>query len=387
MKSKNSYPLIFVHGMFGWGTAIGIDKYSPYWGATTGNLMEYLTSAGYDCRAASVGPVSSAWDCACELYAQLTGTRVDYGVAHSEKFHHDRYGRKYDTPIIDCFGERKIHLIGHSHGGQVIRLLAHLLTYGDEAEKSRTAEGDISPLFTGGKEDLISSVTTLCSPNNGTTLFEIAEKANIVAPVGRGMDFVLALIGRTFLHERLVDFQLEQYSLTPLRGEKKADKILTAMNRMRDNDDNVLTDLSLRGAAALNDIIEISKNINYFCYTSNGMSAGRQIPVNIKNPFLKPLSKIIAENELPENQFGIEFDDSWKENDGLVNTPSGRNPIDEPAREFDGRIESGIWNIMPVLIGDHGQAGGLLNEPDKLHAFYESLADMLISTEETLITK
>ena len=38
---------------------------------------------------------------------------------------------------------------------------------------------------------------------------------------------------------------------------------------------------------------------------------------------------------------------------------------------------------MPVLIGDHGQAGGLMANKDKLHKFYEELADMLISTEET----
>ena len=97
--------------MFGWGDSVGINKISPYWGATTGNLITYLSSVGYECCAASVGPVSSAWDCACELYAQLTGTRVDYGAAHSKKCLHDRFGRKYDKPIIDGFGERKIQQI------------------------------------------------------------------------------------------------------------------------------------------------------------------------------------------------------------------------------------------------------------------------------------
>jgi len=33
--------------------------------------------------AASVAPNGSAWDRACELYAQLSGTRVDYGKAHT----------------------------------------------------------------------------------------------------------------------------------------------------------------------------------------------------------------------------------------------------------------------------------------------------------------
>lgn len=381
MSFKNQYSFIFVHGMFGWGSAVGIDKIAPYWGSTTGNLMKHLTECGYDCCCASVGPVSSAWDCACELYAQLAGTTVDYGVAHSRFHSHERFGRTYKKPIVDDFGKKKIHLIGHSHGGQVIRLLAHLLTYGDEDEKNATSENDISGLFTGGKEDWISSITTICTPNNGTTLYSYAEGANVVQPIGRAVDFVLALVGRTFIHGRLVDYQLEQYGLTPLRGEKKADKIITAMNRMRDTDDNVLTDLSFKGAFALNDKIKISNNINYFCYTSNGCIGDDFKTKNIRFPLLKPLSRLIATHAFPEEKFGLSFDDSWRENDGLVNTASGRNPLNEPAKEFDGVIESGIWNVMPALSGDHGQAAGLFANKNKLHSFYDELAKMLVSTE------
>ncbi len=75
---KTDYPLIFVYGMFGWGENEGINKLFPYWGTTTGSLTEYLTSNEIECYAASVGPMSSAWDQACELYAQLTGIRIDY---------------------------------------------------------------------------------------------------------------------------------------------------------------------------------------------------------------------------------------------------------------------------------------------------------------------
>lgn len=382
MMRKNRYPLIFVHGMFGWGSSVGIDKIAPYWGSTTGSLMKYLSAQGYECRCASVGPVSSAWDCACELYAQLTGTRVDYGAAHSKRHSHDRFGRTYHTPLINDFGKAKVHLIGHSHGGQVIRLLAHLLTYGDEEEINATDENNISGLFTGGKEEWVSSITTICTPNNGTTLYSLAEKANIIHPIGRATDFAMAVIGRTFIHGRLVDYQLEQYGLTPLRGERKADKIFTAMNKMRDTDDNVLTDLSFKGAFELNEKIKISKNINYFCYTSNGCSPDEFKPHNIKFPVLKPLSRLISKHPMDENLYGLTFDDSWLENDGLVNTPSGRNPINEPAKEYDGRIEPGIWNIMPVLTGDHGQAAGLFADKNKLHGFYRNLADMLIDTEK-----
>ena len=131
-----TYPLVFIHGLFGWGADEGINDKIPYWGATTGSLMDYLAEQGAECYAASVGPVSSAWDRACELYARLTGTTVDYGKAHSEKYHHNRFGRTYDEPLIaDWSRERKLHLIGHSFGGTTARLFSHLLAFGDQDEK------------------------------------------------------------------------------------------------------------------------------------------------------------------------------------------------------------------------------------------------------------
>ena len=85
MAFQNQYPAVFVHGVYGWGPEEGIDHKLPYWGASAGNLMDYLMMNGFECYAVSVGPVSSAWDRACEIYACLTGTTVDYGAAHSAR--------------------------------------------------------------------------------------------------------------------------------------------------------------------------------------------------------------------------------------------------------------------------------------------------------------
>ena len=149
----NRYPMVFVHGYNGWGSGEGLNGLLPYWGATTGDLMKHLIFKGYDCYSASVGPVSSAWDRACELYAQLTGTTVDYGEVHSKKSGHKRFGRTYTKPLFDGWDEsKKVHLIGHSFGGTTIRLLTHLLTNGCEEEVTASGE-DVSPLFTGGKEN------------------------------------------------------------------------------------------------------------------------------------------------------------------------------------------------------------------------------------------
>ena len=56
---KLSYPIIFVHGMFGWGQNEGINKKAPYWGATSGSITDYLSDGDIECYAASVGPMSS----------------------------------------------------------------------------------------------------------------------------------------------------------------------------------------------------------------------------------------------------------------------------------------------------------------------------------------
>ena len=128
--SSKDDPVVFVHGLMGWGQRDKINRIMPYWGMTTGSLTDYLSSQGYETYAASVGPISSAWDRACELYAQLVGARTDYGVKHSQDFGHDRYGIDYEQPLFDGWGtERAVNLVGHSFGGATTRLFLDILAH------------------------------------------------------------------------------------------------------------------------------------------------------------------------------------------------------------------------------------------------------------------
>ncbi len=68
---------IFVHGAGGWGHYDAINRYIPYWGMFTCDLIAFLNENGFESYAASVAPSGSIWVRACELYAQLSGTRVD----------------------------------------------------------------------------------------------------------------------------------------------------------------------------------------------------------------------------------------------------------------------------------------------------------------------
>ena len=89
---RTPYPTVFVHGLLGWGARDALYRAVPYWGLAAGDVLGYLNACGYDCRAASVGIISSAWDRACELYAELTGGTADYGIAHAQRFGHARFG-------------------------------------------------------------------------------------------------------------------------------------------------------------------------------------------------------------------------------------------------------------------------------------------------------
>ncbi|MBQ5904851.1 MAG: hypothetical protein IIW88_03185, partial [Clostridia bacterium] len=158
-------------------------------------------------------------------------------------------------------------------------------------------------------------------------------------------------------------------------------KLFTAMNRIRDGEDYVLSDLSLRGAYALNQIIEISSNVHYLSYAANGCTGEKHKAKNMNFPLLKFFSYVLVRLALPEDDFGISFDESWRANDGLVNTESAKNPVDEPSKEFDGSFEKGIWNVMPVLPCDHGMATGLFAGKKKTRKFYNELGNMLSELE------
>ncbi|MBP5304647.1 MAG: hypothetical protein J6Z02_02255, partial [Lachnospiraceae bacterium] len=110
---KTDIKYIYVHGLSGWGSYDTQNDFIPYWGLTGGSVIRHMNNLGYDSYAASVDPTGSAWDRACELYAQLTGTRVDYGAAHSEKAGHPRFGRDFSKePLVKNFDSSRFVIIG-----------------------------------------------------------------------------------------------------------------------------------------------------------------------------------------------------------------------------------------------------------------------------------
>ena len=387
-NAKNEEPFIFVHGLNGWGGAEGINGVIPYWGATTGDLMDYLRSEGYECYSASVGPLSSAWDRACELYAQLVGTTVDYGEAHSKAHNHDRYGRTFYQPLVKDWGEldengkiEQIHLIGHSFGGTTARMLVHLLSEGSAEEKSATPADDISPLFTGGKSDWVKSVTTICTPHNSASVYYPLQLLGLDVFVQTFSYIYAGLMGRSYLNGRLVDFYLEQFGLTDIPGGEKADMFLSALKLILENkDDSCQYDLTPEGTKRMNEKLDINEDIYYFSYafSTTDEFLGVQLPSIKTNPVIYLTSLAMGIGKFTDPVLGTVYDGEWLANDALVNTESAKYPLDEPYKDFDSEnIETGVWNVMPVERGDHGTAIGLFADADETHEFYTELCEML----------
>jgi len=360
--SGTHYPFIFVSGFAGWGQYDMLNDALPYWGRLNGDLMATLNSQGYECYAASVDAWDSAWDRACELYAQLTGSVVDYGAAHSARYRHWRYGADYSkSPLINAWGAedsqgntRKINLVGHSFGGATVRLFADLLAYGDEMELAETPADEISGLFTGGKADLVHSITTLASPHNGTTLTLLIDPSNLVNFPINGEP------GREVIRESAIFETI--YGVNKLIfGTREAD--------------TGVYDLTIDGAAALNETIDTLPGVYYFSYptdsTTPAFFTDRRMPdIRLTDPVLWIPTYYMGSTSSVTLE-GSNIDNTWYSNDGVVNTVSTTAPRGTPQQAYNPvDIPKGVWNVMPTFMGDHAAIIGGLSYTVDINDFY-----------------
>lgn len=339
---KTNYTYVFVHGLSGWGHYDSRNKFFPYWGMRNGSLIKYLNKNGFKAYDASVAPQGSAWDRVCELYAQLTGSVTDYGLEHSTRCNHERFGHDFSKePLIENWdSENKINILGHSFGGVTVRLLAHLMANGAEAEINATAADDISPLFTGGHEDWIYSVTTLAAPHNGTSAYHIKDPAP------------------------------EEKTKT----QKLMDKTNAPKKDGRVEYDYADFDMHIDNAANINQWLKTLKNAYYFSFSCSGTNLqpdGTYLPdENIMESLFQRSSRLMGTFE-GISYDGIELTKDWQENDGLVNTISALAPNYAVAKDYSpDNVIPGIWNIMPVYRGDHMSLQGGLSIKNDVRSFY-----------------
>ncbi len=293
-----------------------------YWGGKN-DITNYLKEQGFEVYTASVGPVSSNWDRAVELFYQIKGGQVDYGQDHSKTYGliQKPEAKNFLGLYPDWDQNHPIHIIGHSMGGQTARMLQYLLEsvfYLKEEEEEPEESTLLGYVHTGW----ITSITTISTPHNGTTLSNIITKG---IPFLQDVMGVAAVVGNDFF-----DFDLQQWGF-----EKRREETWVAyFRRMREHKAwgtrNVCAwDVSLEGARSLNTLAPVSSNIYYFSYaTSNtklDSASGFHVPHKSMNLILWANARIMGRKKAYWTD-GTATDSTWYENDGIVNTISQLGP-------------------------------------------------------------
>ncbi|MCU5408693.1 lipase [Bacillus cereus] len=363
-------PIILIHGLAGWGR----DEVPgfKYWGGFK-DIEAHLNQQGYQTYTAAVGPFSSNWDRAAELYAYIKGGTVDYGAAHAKEHGHDRYGRTYPGVYPQWSEQQKVNLIGHSMGGQTERVLLQLLKEGHpkEQEYTKTHPGEtISPLFEGNKS-WVRSVTSIGTAHNGSSL---GDKEDVVSFFKTFVLKIASLSGnnsQTFGY----DFKLDQWGIKRKQGEsfeQYIDRVFKSP--VWNTKDSSAYDLTTNAAKEINQWVKTFDDVYYFSYTGNATYpsalTGHALPVITMNPLFYAPSLYIGSHNTKE----------WWPNDGLVSVISSQYPFGHPNQPYTGTARKGVWNYTsPKKDWDHIDFIGIDLESSlgirDIYSFYNELGN------------
>ena len=378
---KNQYPVVFVHGFLGFAGDNQFSLAPKYWGGTKYNIDRNLTNEGYNVHEANIGAFSSNYDRAVELYYYVKGGRVDYGAAHAAKYGHHRYGRTYKGIMRDWEPGKKIHFIGHSMGGQTIRQMEEFLRNGnqEEIEYQRQHGGTISDLFTGGKDNMVASITTLGTPHNGTPAADkigtrklVKETINRIGRLSGGKD---------------VDIDLG-FSLWGLKQQPNESYIdyaeRVSKSKIWNTEDQAVNDLTTQGAEKINQQTSLNPNIVYTTYTGSATHTGplgNELPNSSEILLLNLTSRIIGKDANKE----------IRPNDGVVPVISSQHPSNQAFKKVDDHTpatDKGVWQVRPVQHDwDHLDLVGmdafdLTHTGRELGQFYLGIMDNIMRIEE-----
>jgi len=363
--------------MCGWGRDELLGQHFRYWGGM-GDIQQYLIDKGYETFTASMGPISSNWDRACELYAFLRGGVVDYGAAHAARYGHARYGRSYPGVFPQWSDVHKVHLIGHSQGGPTSRTLIRLLELGDAEEMAFVPDAHEAPtsdLFKGGKS-WVHSLTSVAGVHNGA----FPSPAGDLPRFLNDTLFALASAAGIAEHEMLYDFSLEQWGLKREHGQAVSDYLRRVVESPAwSTNDSCVYDLSTIAAHFQNTWAVTSPNVYYSAYAVDGTQAGPlgvRLPFPGMNPLLKANATLIGANRM-DAPFGAL---AWRPSDGCVSVPSAQYPVGhahEFVSEHPVRPDKGVWYVHPTLHDkDHISiiTPSLNVTISELNDFYEGIA-------------
>lgn len=417
--AANNLPIVLVHGFIGFGPNELQGTGFKYWGGFN-DVEAYLrtNNGSHQVHTAAVGPVSSNWDRAVELFYQIKGGCADYGAARTARF--AAYG-KIQKPAGKCWATdpnnnpnnyplalypqwdaaHPIHLVSHSQGGQTIRTMIQLLEngspYGNEGNGA---------LYTGGKIGWVKSATTISTPHNGTTLRDVI--IDYVPKISELAGKVVEVAGLGGSGGRIYNFKLEQYGLAQGPSENFQDFI----NRTKgapywklDNKDSAQWDLGPDGAKELNSWVKTSPNVYYYSIANHATEQG-SFCCNETDRLIAPIQSSnyqYARNDMIfflKNTAGewvvpsilnrgmgsytqtdpsrVLIDSNWFLNDGVVNYISMKSPSGQPVRNYNGTSVKGYWNHLGYYNNyDHFDVIGWLNSSSTVYPIYNYLTGIL----------
>jgi triacylglycerol lipase len=417
--AANNYPIVLVHGFLGFGPTELQGTGFRYWGGfndVAGHMQTY--NGIHQVFAAGVGPVSSNWDRAVELYYQIKGGCADYGSKHTAQY--AAYGA-IQKPAGKCWAadpnnnpnhyplalypvwdaSHPIHLVSHSQGGQTIRTMIQLMENG-----SPNGDEGGGALYGSGKTGWIKSATTISTPHNGTTLRDVI--VDYVPKISELAGDVVQVAGLGGSTNPIYKFRLEQFDLAQGLAETFWDflaRIKGAPFWSLANHDAAQWDLGPDGARELNNWVKTSPNVYYYsigtvateqggwcCNSTDRLiapfqSSSYQYARDDMIFFLKNTAGEWVVPSILQSGMGsytqsdssrVIIDSSWFRNDGVVNTVSMKSPAGQPVRNFDGSSVRGTWNYLGYYNQyDHFDVIGWLLSSPAVYPVYDNISNII----------
>ena len=148
----------------------------------------------------------------------------------------------------------------------------------------------------------------------------------------------------------------------------------------RSEEDYAAFDMHIDNALAMNARIATLPQVYYFAVpcsaTEPADGVQRPIRSRMEPMFRRSSAQMGAYTGMSAGGFVI--DETWQENDGLVNTVSAMAPVGEPSTIFapDAAVP-GIWQILPTYSGDHMSLQGGMMKRNNIRPFYLELLELI----------
>ncbi|MDP9126467.1 MAG: lipase [Pseudomonadota bacterium] len=396
--AANTYPVILVHGFAGFGRTELLGY--KYWGGLN-DLQEQLKGkySNQLVATAVVGPFSSNWDRATELFYQIKGGCVDYGALHAaanghlerpESFFHN--GRTCYPGLYPAWdANHPVHLISHSMGGQTARMLVQLL-----AANGAPANPSLFPYAVNAS--WVKSVTTIATPNDGTTLaYRIVDWVPFVQQLVTGIAGASGATGGNAIY----DFKFDQWGVGPRTASESFGDYVNRVTSLPLWNSGIKDlspyDLSPAGAMAENDWVKDQPDVTYFSWVTNssftGVLTGWSYPDVDTNVLIGAFAGpgFMGNYYRDSRPMPPVTDSSWFPSDAVVNSIAQKAPTwamnssgaiyKRPVVVRDisngGTPQAGAWNYRGQLGGfDHLDAVGWTLFWDSL-SWYKARVDEL----------